>query len=591
MFKKLKLFIQLFRQMMDLLTRSQRKRCALIFVMIFAGGFFELLGLSSILPFVKMIISPDELKKEWIYTNVLSRIGLDTNERIVPVLAAAVVLMYIIKNVFLVYSTYIQAGLIADIRTNLSKESLTAYLSNEYSFFVNENSAIVIRGLTTDIDGYVSTLQNFFNTGIRLINIVLICIWLISTNIVLTVAVVGLGTIAMIAVTLGLKRQMRILGEAQRNANAETLKSITQTVNGIKEVKILGKTDFFSGRFKDVVARRCGIDIKYTTLSACPERIIETVFVCGLIITVSAINAMGRADASFVANLSAFAIAAFKLLPFVSQLSGCVNSIIYNYPAVTSIVNNMNRAFSMDAGDHMGDKVEAFERDLALKGVIFSYGEETGRILDEISLEIKKGDSLALVGPSGAGKTTLVDVILGLNRIKGGSILVDGREVKIGEQSWGNYIGYVSQNIFMLDDSIRHNIAFGCADDEIDDTKIDKVIKQAQLDEFVASLPQGLDTNIGEGGAKVSGGQRQRIAIARALYFDPEILILDEATSALDNETEKAVMDAIDLLKDQKTLIIVAHRLSTISKCLHIYEVRDGKLHKKIYEDGQLKGE
>ncbi len=588
MLKKFSQVIKLFGQMMDLLTGEQRKRCRIVFVMIFAGGIFELLGLSAILPFVKMIISPEALKEEWIYINVLSRLGLDSPAGIVPFLAALVVFMYIIKNIFLVYSTYVQASLIADIRTVLSRKSLTAYLSNEYAFFVNENSAIVIRGLTTDIDGFVSTLQNFFNTGIRIINIVLICGWLIYKNPILTLAVVGLGAIAMVLVTLGLKRSMRILGEAQREANAQTLKSITQTVTGIKEVKILNKTDFFSDRFRDVVKRRCGIDIKYTTLASCPERIIETVFICGLVITVSVINATGRADATFVANLTAFAMAAFKLLPFVSQLSGCVNSIIYNYPAVESIVNNMNKAFAGGIKSYEGDRVESFERELSLNGVVFSYGEESAKILNDISLTLKKGDSLALVGPSGAGKTTLVDIILGLNTIRGGSMEVDGKTVNIGEKSWGSLIGYVSQNIFMLDDSIRNNIAFGCSEDEIDDEKIKEVIRQAQLDDFVASLPQGLDTNIGEGGAKVSGGQRQRIAIARALYFDPEILILDEATSALDNDTEKAVMDAIDLLKDQKTLIIVAHRLSTISKCLHIYEVRDGKLHSREYKDGQL---
>ncbi len=589
MIKKINQVIRLFGRMLDLLTKEQRKRCRLVFVMIFVGGIFELLGLSAILPFVKMIISPEALKQEWIYKNVLSRLGLVAPSRIVPVLAALVVLMYIIKNVYLVYSTYIQASLIADIRTSLSQKSLIAYLSNEYAFFVNENSAIVIRGLTTDIDGFVSTLQNFFNTGIRLINIVLICGWLIYKNPVLTLAVVGLGALAMVLVTLGLKRSMRILGEAQREANAQTLKSITQTVTGIKEVKILDKTEYFSGKFRDVVKKRCGIDVKYTTLAACPERIIETVFICGLVITVSVINATGGADATFVANLTAFAMAAFKLLPFVSQLSGCVNSIIYNYPAVESIVNNMNKAFVGENKSYEGDRVDGFERELALNGVVFSYGEESAKILNDISLKMKKGDSIALVGPSGAGKTTLADVILGLNRINGGSISVDGRPVNLGEKSWGKIIGYVSQSIFMLDDSIRNNIAFGCGEDEIDEEKVKSVIKQAQLDDFVASLPEGLDTNIGEGGAKVSGGQRQRIAIARALYFDPEILILDEATSALDNDTEKAVMDAIDLLKDQKTLIIVAHRLSTISKCLHIYEVRDGKLNEKKYDNGELK--
>ena len=310
---------------------------------------------------------------------------------------------------------------------------------------------------------------------------------------------------------------------------------------------------------------------------------------------VGVLSYMGKVDGTFVANLSIFAVASFRMLPFVSQLSGCLNILMFSYEPVTAALNNLKSTISngemIKAEDDdciAGERIDGFNRELVLSGLSFAYSPELPNVLDGIDLKVEKGDSVALVGPSGAGKTTLADVILGLNRITGGRIAVDGKEIDLGERSWGGLIGYVSQNIFMLDDTIKNNIAFGCGQDEIDNEKLKDVIKKAQLNDFIDSLPDGLETQIGESGAKISGGQKQRIAIARALYFNPEILILDEATSALDNDTEKAVMEAIDILKGEKTLIIVAHRLSTKSKCNHIYEVRDGALTEKKLVDGIL---
>ena len=595
MLKKAGLFIGLLHDMMKVLNKKQRRNCIIVFVMIVLGGFLELLGVSAVLPVVKMIMTPEDIGDDQLYRGFISLTGLNDSREIILGLSLAVVLLYLVKNIYLTLSTYVQARLVADTRYTLSEKSLRAYMRNDYAFFVNENSSVILRGLTSDIDSYLSTLQNYFNIGVRIINVFLLCVWLLCTDVMLTLIVVGLGFVSVGLITGVLKRKMRTMGGQKRAAEGNMLKDITQIVTGMKEIKILDRNSFFVEHYGNTVRKRCTIDIGYTTLTPLPERIIETVFIGGLIFAVGLLSYMGKVDGAFVANLSIFAVASFRMLPFVSQLSGCLNSLMFSYESVTASLNNLRGTIykgeimaGTDDNIIAGDNIDGFEHELVFSDVSFSYSPDLPNVLDHINLRVIKGDSVALVGPSGAGKTTLADVILGLNRITNGEIKVDGKKIELGEKSWGGLIGYVSQSIFMLDDTIKKNIAFGCGIDEIDDNKIAEVIKKAQLDSFVESLPDGVETEIGEGGAKISGGQKQRIAIARALYFDPEILILDEATSALDNDTEKAVMEAIDTLKGEKTLIIVAHRLSTIRKCRHIYEVRDGSLTEKRFVDGIL---
>ncbi|MCR5421147.1 MAG: ABC transporter ATP-binding protein/permease [Lachnospiraceae bacterium] len=593
MLNKVKLFIKLFSDMIGVLDSKQKRRCILVFVLIVFGGFLELLGVSAVLPVVEMIVAPGTVIDNPMYTIFFDFFGFTNKKEIILGLSIGVTLLYLVKNIYLTFSTYMQAKLVADIRYTITEKSLRAYMKRDYSFFVNENSSVVIRGLTSDIDAYSNTLQNYFNIGIRIINIILICLWQLSQNALLTFIVVGLGLLSMGLITGVLKKKMRQLGITKRNAEGDMLKSITQIVTGIKEVKILGKDDYFVSLHGKIVDKRCSIDVGYYTLNPCPERIIETVFIGGLIISVGFLSFFGMVNEVFIANLSMFAIACFKMLPFVSQLSGGINSLMFTYDSVNASMSNIKETLENNADISngfltKGEIISGFNEKIELKNIDFAYGKDLPKILDNISLKINKGDAVAFVGPSGAGKTTLADVILGLKKINSGEVCVDGKKIDLGEKSWGNLIGYVSQSIFMLDDTIRNNIAFGCAENEIDDDLITEVVGQAQLTEFIDSLPEGINTNIGESGAKISGGQRQRIAIARALYLNPEILILDEATSALDNDTEKAVMDAIDILKSSKTLIIVAHRLSTISKCHNIYEVKDGGLKEVHFVDGEL---
>ena len=315
-----------------------------------------------------------------------------------------------------------------------------------------------------------------------------------------------------------------------------------------------------------------------------PAYIIEAVCITGLIAIV-AIRVLNNGDiTSMVSQLSAIAVSAFRILPFLGSVLSCVNSIVYNTPALAASYETIHLVRELEAKENQEKKIEeskladiSFTNELVLSDITFKYSQRDNTVLNGLNMRIKKGSSVALIGSSGSGKTTLADIILNLLEPQQGKIEMDGYDIKKLKGQWNNIIGYVPQSIYMTDASIRRNIAFGIDEPEIDDEKVWKALEMAQLKSFVESLPKKLDTVVGEWGIQFSGGQRQRVAIARALYGEPDILILDEATAALDNETETAVMEAIDALQGIKTLIIVAHRLTTIRNCDEIYEIKDGK--------------
>ena len=305
----------------------------------------------------------------------------------------------------------------------------------------------------------------------------------------------------------------------------------------------------------------------------------ETVSVCALLLIVI-IKIINGADMThFVPVLSVFAVAVFRMLPSFNRLATYVSQIMFNKASVEAIYNDL-KEFETEEEFAIEENVRAipFTKEICLKDVSFRYPDAEEDVVSNVELVIPKGKSVAFIGASGAGKTTLADIILGVLSAQNGEIVVDGQPINAMSREWHKKVGYIPQTIFLMDDTIRNNIAFGIETSKIDEKQLEEAIAGAQLKEFIDSLPEGLDTEIGESGVRLSGGQRQRIGIARALYFNPEILVLDEATSALDNDTESAVMEAIDNLAGTKTLLIIAHRLTTIKNCDIVYEIKDKKV-------------
>ena len=378
---------------------------------------------------------------------------------------------------------------------------------------------------------------------------------------------------------------MKKAGEENQDFYSGLYKWIDQSVMGIKEIKIANKENYFINEYAKCGAGYVSAVQRYNLFNATPRLLIETVALAGMILYLMVRLLQGVAVIDIMPQLTLLALVAMRLIPCANRINNHLTSISYFEPFFMGVSDNLqdeirdeNIVYDEEAYQKKIDvkKMEISDK-IQLKDITYKYPNTDVLIFDHADMEIPIGKSVGIVGTSGSGKTTVVDIMLGLLQLQSGEILADGVEIRDHYPSWLKNIGYIPQTIFMIDDSIRKNVAFGYADEDIDDEKVWRALKEAQLDEFVRGLPEGLDTGIGERGIRISGGQRQRIGIARALFEDPEVLVLDEATSALDNDTEAAIMDSINRLHGKKTLVIIAHRLQTIEKCDMVYRIEGGK--------------
>ncbi len=366
-----------------------------------------------------------------------------------------------------------------------------------------------------------------------------------------------------------------------------------QAFGGIKEIKILRRENYFVDNYEKYCSKSNKMNRIFSFLNSIPHMVLECFCTAAILLIIALRVRNGAEVAVFVPKMAIFAMALFRLFPRISRMNGCINTIIFDYPYMNSVYNDLkmseeHKYMRLDREKKgKAEKALTFEKEVRMENIHFEYPNTDVEVLSGVDLTIKKGQAVAFVGPSGAGKTTLADVFLGILQLKEGRVLCDGKEIINHADEWADKLGYIPQTIFLSDDSIRNNVAFGLVVDETEDDKIWAALEQAQLKEFVSGLPEGLDTKIGERGVRLSGGQRQRIGIARALYTNPDILVLDEATSALDNETEAAVMDSIEHLLGHKTMIIIAHRITTVRKCDVIYRVNHGNIEKVTYEQLQ----
>lgn len=449
-----------------------------------------------------------------------------------------------------------------------------------YSYFLSKNTSELLRGVATDTTGVYSLLNHLMKFLVEAMTFVLICGFIFVTDWTMAVCIVALALFCLVFVFLFFRKKMGNQGVQSRTYGAIVNQLAIQIFQGIKEVIVMRKQKFFVKRFEENSQKQQQAFVGQLVGAESPMYIIEGFCISGLLGMIAIRMVTGGNDMNeMIPTLSAFAVGAFRILPALGKISNNFNNIIFYRPSLNNLYEQIRQVTSYKNGMVLCEQdtgIRGFEKEFCLQHVTWSYAEEQKPVLQDVDLVIHKGDSIALIGQSGAGKTTLADIMLGLLRPQYGSVTLDGNDIFSIGREWNHLMGYVPQSVYITDDTIRNNIAFGVATKEIDDEKIWRALEQAQLAEFVRSLPQGLNTMVGERGVRFSGGQRQRIAIARALYEEPQILILDEATAALDNETESAVMEAIEQLQGRITLIIVAHRLSTIRKCDKVYEVRDG---------------
>lgn len=577
----------------DLLNRKLKIRSMIALFFIIVSSYLELLGISVLIPFVTALLDPEELFSNAYIIKIMRLLHLNGQSGVLMVLGMGIVAIYVVKNLFLLFSIYYQTRFQWGIRQELSATMLNSYMKRPYTFFVETNSSELLRGLDNDIVGVYETILQIFSAISAGMVILVLSVFIIRTDIFMALSLLGIATLCVCIIFLVFKRTISRSGKENREAISLRIKAATQSIFSIKEIMVMQRKRYFINRYEEACEKEKRCNIKALMISKSPEKVIEVVFITGIICMVYFKMIIGMDAKSYIPQLSAFAVAAIKMLPNIYTLSQSITQVLYLKPAVDVTYKNIIAARKIESNGNINVynvqnvNFEEIKKDFTVKleNVSWKYSDSKEYVLDDISLQIKKGDVIALVGKSGAGKTTLADVMLGLLPVEQGRIMINDIDIRLIPGVWSRLVGYVPQSVNLLDESVRSNIIFGLENEEYSDTLVWEALKKAQLDEFIESLPERLDTLIGERGVRFSGGQCQRLAIARALYYDPEIIVFDEATAALDGETERAVMDSINSLKGVKTMIIIAHRLETIKKCDKIYEVEGGKLVKKMYEE------
>lgn len=569
-------------------TRKEKICLVGVFFLILVGSFIELLGVSVFLPFIQVMMEPERVQEEASLRYIYEHFRFQSTDQFLIALGVLICAVYVFKNVYL---TIMQNAILKfsyTTRMQLATKLLSTYMAEPYTFHLNRNISELQRSLQYDTGQFMQLVNASLQVLAEIAVVICLGIYLFYTSPTISIVIMGLIIICVGFFTLVSKKYSRRIGKQNEIYNAQLYQWINQALGGIKEVKIINRESFFVNSYKEVYKRLIKGAKNNEMLATIPKYILETVCIVGMIVAVIAKLLWGRRDlTAFVVQMSAFAVAAFRLLPSVGKINAYVNSIMYSLPSLDLIYEDLKaiEGFELEE-DKVGEaEIWHLQDKIQLNGITYSYSDSDKCVLDHVDISIQKGETVALIGSSGAGKTTLADVFLGLLIPQKGTILVDGKNIYQNMDSWHHMLGYIPQSIYLSDDTIQNNVAFGVREEDINEEAVIEALKKAQLYEFVTTLEKGKDTFVGDRGVRLSGGQRQRIGIARALYYDPEILVLDEATSALDNETETAVMEAIDSLKGIKTMVIIAHRLSTIRNADKIYEVVDGKAVKRDKEE------
>lgn len=583
--KKLK---DLWNKFQFILTKRQKQLGVVILVLTLIGAVAETMGVSVIAPFVQALIAPQELLDNRYLKPLLEWFAVDTPEQLLVFMGSGIAAVYIVKNLYLVLLSYCRIKYSTKVQRELSVLMMQSYMRRGYLFFAQVNTGELLRGVLEDVRSVYQIMYNTFRIFAELFTTMVIILFVFTTDIMMAASVVVLAFLCFLIVIMGFRKTMHRLGEEYQKSYGELNKHSLQAFQGIKEVIAMRRQQFFVDRFERAFYRQQKALVGQVVAAESPTYIIEGVCVVGFIIAVGLRLQNGSDSAEFLPKLAAFAMAAFRILPSMGRITSSFNQVVYFMPSLNKAYENLREVKRLEAEEAQEvaalpgeDNTEEAAKErpagdayLEIKDIFWRYPNTEHDVLSGVNIRIRKGMAVALIGHSGAGKTTLADIILGLYKPQRGCVRLEGTDIKRLSEKWSECVGYIPQSVYLTDDTIRSNVAFGV--DAPDDAMVWQALEQAQLKELVAGLPDRLDTVIGDRGVRLSGGQRQRVAIARALYYNPPILILDEATSALDTETENAVMDAINSLQGHKTLIIVAHRLSTIRNCDVIYEIAEG---------------
>lgn len=586
--KKVKDLYEKFR---FILTTQQKIYFWIVLLMSILAAGLEVLGVAAIVPILNMMLDMELTREKWYVRPFIDLFHMETDQEVIRLICCGIIAIYFFKNVYNIFYNWVYLKYANKVQRELSFRVLDAYMKQGYIFFVENNTSALLQGLNGDISAVYNIIKSIYAVLTKAFTIICIGIYIFIQSSDLAVVLCGLAALSLVLLQILYRKPMSVNGRLNRQLTQATYKISIEAIQGNKEIIAMHKQDYFSKYYTKVIAERNKTNVKVELGTLSPAYVIEMICIMGMMMAVAV--KIGRVDdvSGLITNLSTIAVGAFRILPALGGITSGINTITMNTTQLNGTYHTLQTVKRLEEKEKEKGTNETprelvrFERELDVCGVTFGYPGGEGNVLNCVDLQIKKGDSIALIGPSGAGKTTLADILLGLLKPQEGKVMMDGMDIEALGEGWSQIIGYVPQAMYLIDDTIKNNVAFGEPEQEIDETRVWEVLRIAQLDTYIKGLKNGIDTKVGEMGVNFSGGQRQRMAIARALYRNPDILILDEATAALDNETEAEVMRAIEALQGYKTLIIVAHRLTTIKKCDIIYEVKDGTVIRKSKED------
>ena len=573
------------KELLWILNKKQKWQLVLLFFMLLLSSFLELFGLSVLIPIVDMVAYPESAVESNTLVQVLVfvfRLPKDNFQAILIATILFVIFVYLFKCCFALLVTAFQNRFTNQFQRQISVHLLSNYLYQPYEFHVYTNSSELYRSATGDASAFVNSITLLINTLSDVLFMLVAIIYLLFTDWLLTLIVFSALGLLTVALTRTMKKKVRKYSVYNWQLNAIGIKNINEGLSGIKETKISNREHYFLGNYDDTKAKQATISLKTAVLTSIPRLFVEAAGMIAMLIALLVYALNGATSEQMVVTFATLAIAVVKILPYLSRLNGNVNSLRWNMVSIHKVYQDLRLVSEIPVtkdGD-LSDVIEPlpFKDKVVLSDIRFHYRNVETNVLDGIYAEIPKGQSIAFCGSSGAGKTTTVDILLGLLKPQEGQVLCDGVDIADHLREWHKDISYVPQEIFLIDDTIKENIAFGHDIHKIPDELVWTVLEKAQLADFVRTLPEGLYTKIGEKGVRLSGGQRQRIGIARALFRDTPIIVFDEATSALDYQTEAEVLKTVVGLRGDKTLVIITHRLTTIQDCDRIYEIKDSKM-------------
>lgn len=554
----------------------------LLMVIVVAGSFLELLAVSVFSPFIDLIMDMDSLEKSDIMSFLYRVFHFQNMTRFLAFLATGIIVIYIVKNVYIIAEKNVIYRFSYRVQRTMSTKLLKSYMREPYTFHLNKNISVLQRSMQEDTDQFTKGIIHSMEMVAEVCVCVAIGVYLFIVSKSITVIIAGLLLLCLAVFSYISKKYSSAWGREGQQYKSKIYQWMNQSLGGIKEIKVLNREESFIRHYDGYFAGYVRVLRLNRLIGVIPKYIIEMVCMTGLLLAVIFKIFYGQKNLEeFVPQLAVFAVAAFRLLPSVGKINEHLSAVLYALPSLDLIYNDLLEVDKLEIVKQEKDNDWKFRDKLEIKNVTYAYPDGDVNVIENANFTIKRGTTVAFVGASGAGKSTMVDILLGLLSPQYGRIYADGMNVYKNLPTWQKEIGYIPQAIYLSDDTIRNNVAFGVEEQEIDEQAVIHALQQAQLYDFVESLPDGLDTYVGDRGVRLSGGQRQRIGIARALYHNPEVLVLDEATSALDNDTETAVMDAIEKLQGHKTILIIAHRLTTIRNADVIYEVGSGKVERK----------